>query len=40
MNQRAASAPYVAIMWAPETTFFFDFDIFSMGPTSNVSISV
>ena len=32
MNQRAVSAPKEAMMSSGSTTFFLDFDIFSIGP--------
>ena len=34
MNQRAVSAPKLAMMSSGSTVFFFDFDIFSIGPIS------
>lgn len=37
MNQRAVSAPQVAMISSGSTTFFFDFDIFSIEPISTGS---
>jgi hypothetical protein len=34
MNQRAVSAPKLAMMSSGSTVFFFDFDIFSIEPIS------